>query len=690
MKYKVQRGCPHPLGARVCENGVNFSVFSQSATSVCLYLFNEHDDPEPFQIIELDPKKNRTFYFWHVFVEGLKEGMHYGYSVDGPRDTGLGHRFDHEKLLLDPYGFGSTDNLWVRGNACVKGSNLTTAMRNVIIDIENYDWEGDRPLNRPMNETIIYEMHVKGFTAGKGAKVRNPGTYKGIIEKIPYLKKLGITAVELLPVMQFDDKAVIGHSPDGEPLTNYWGYSTISFFSPHPGYCVSPEEGEHIKEFRDMVKALHKEGIEVIMDVVFNHTDEGNHKGPMINFKGFDNSVYYHLVESEKQFYMDYTGCGNTFKCNHPIPEKLIRECLEFWVEEMHVDGFRFDEGSILSRDENGKPLKFPPILWQIELSEALADTKLIAEAWDAAGLYQIGSFPGIRWAEWNGKYRDAVRRFVKGDAGGIGELANRMSGSSDLYSPSGRMPVNSVNFITCHDGFTLYDLTAYDSKHNHANGEDNRDGIDENLSWNCGAEGETDDEAVNSLRKRQIKNFLTILLISKGVPMITAGDEICRTQQGNNNAYCQDNEISWTDWTFAEKNADILEYVQKLIKMRKRFHALRSAEFFSDGKDKNGMPEVTWHGTELNRPNWDDEGSRVLAFTLSAMDGKTYLHVMMNMYWEPLRFGVPAIKGIKWGLLADTAQNSPDDFSDFKSMPSVEADSVTVQGRSIVILLSN
>lgn len=689
MKYKIGSGSPHPLGARVCENGVNFSVFSQNATSVTLYLFDEHDDPEPFQTIELDTVKNRTFYFWHVFVEGLKEGIHYGYSVDGPRNTDSGHRFDPAKLLLDPYGFGSTDNLWIRGNACVSGSNLTTAMRNVIIDVHNYDWEGDSPLNRPMNETIIYEMHVKGFTAGKGAKVKNPGTYSGIIEKIPYLKKLGITAVELLPVMQFDDKTAIGHAPDGSPLTNYWGYSTISFFSPHPGYCVSPEEGEHIREFRDMVKALHEAGIEVILDVVFNHTDEGNHKGPMINFKGFDNSVYYHLVESEKQFYMDYTGCGNTFKCNHPIPEKLILECLEFWVKEMHVDGFRFDEGSILSRDEHGNPLKFPPILWQIELSEALADTKLIAEAWDAGGLYQIGSFPGIRWAEWNGKYRDAVRRFVKGDGGLAGELAERISGSSDLYAPSGRMPVNSINFITCHDGFTMYDLVSYNEKHNSANGENNRDGIDENLSWNCGIEGETDNDGVNDLRKRQMKNFFTILLFSRGVPMITAGDEICRTQQGNNNAYCQDSEISWLDWGLEEKNADVFEYVRKLISVRKRFHALHSSEFFDGCTDKNGMPEVTWHGTELNKPGWNDGDARVLAFTLSAMDGKTYLHIMMNMYWEPLDFAVPSINGLKWGLLADTSLKSPEDFSDRDSMSSVDAPSFNVQGRSIAILLT-
>jgi glycogen operon protein len=671
----------------VTDGGVNFSVFSQHAESVSLYLFNEHDDPKPYQIIRLDPEINKTFYIWHIFVHGIRPGAHYAYSVDGLRDISSGHRFDPEKLLLDPYGFGATDNLWNRGDACRPGNNVKTSMRNVIIDIDNYDWDGDAPINRPMNETIVYEMHVRGFTKDASSKVKNPGTYSGIIEKIPYLKKLGVTAVELLPVMQFDSKAVIGHAPDGSELRNYWGYSTISFFAPHPSYCVSPEEGEHISEFRNMVKALHKAGIEVILDVVFNHTDEGNHKGPVISFKGFDNSVYYHLVDGDKQYYMDYTGCGNTFNCNNPIAEKLIVECLEFWVQKMHVDGFRFDEGSILSRDEDGRPMKYPPVLWQIELSEVLADTKLIAEAWDAAGLYQIGTFPGIRWAEWNGKYRDAVRRFVKGDAGMISETAMRIAGSSDLYQPTGREPVNSINFVNCHDGFTLYDLTAYNEKHNSANGENNNDGIDDNLSWNCGAEGETDSPDINRLRMRQMKNFFTILMLSRGVPMFVAGDEIGRTQQGNNNAYCQDSALSWMDWSCVNKNGELLEYVKKLITLRKKFKCLHSGEFFSGKTDKNGQPEVAWHGTQTGRPGWDDPEARCLAFTLSGMDGKTYIHVIMNMYWEQLDFEIPEIKGVRWGKLADTSADAPDDFYKITATPPVEGDTITAEGRSIIIL---
>ncbi|MDH5637317.1 MAG: isoamylase, partial [Nitrospinota bacterium] len=485
MKYKTSSGRQHPLGATVDESGVNFALFSQNATGVELLLFNKHDDPEPTQVIALDPKTNKSFHFWHVYVEGLKTGMHYAYRVDGPDEPWNGHRFNRNKVLIDPYAKGNTNNLWNRVNACGPNDNMRTSLRSVVIDHKGYDWEGDEPLRRPMNESVIYEMNVRGFTKSKNSNVKHPGTFRGVMEKIPYLKELGVTAVELLPVFEFDETEILRMDQEGQPLFNYWGYSTVSFFAPHRAFCVSPEDGTHLNEFRDMVKALHKAGIEVILDVVFNHTNEGNHQGPVINFKGIDNSIYYYLVNGDKQYYMDYSGCGNTMNCNHPIMDKFIVECLEFWVNEMHVDGFRFDEGSILSRGEDGAPMAHPPVVWNIELSESLADVKIIAEAWDAAGLYQIGYFPGYRWAEWNGRYRDDVRKFVKGEPGTTGALAARMSGSADLYQASGHLPLNSINFVVCHDGFTLNDLVSYNEKHNWANGEGNNDGGNDNDSWN-------------------------------------------------------------------------------------------------------------------------------------------------------------------------------------------------------------
>ena len=392
--YTISVGRAHPLGATPEPGGVNFSVFSWNATAVELLLFACHDDLEPLQIVSLDPRRHRTYGFWHCFVEGLQPCTHYAYRVDGPEVPEQGHRFDRAKILIDPYARGNTNALWKREDACGDGDNLYTSMRSIVIDAHDYDWEGDKPLHRCMQDTILYEMHVGGFTKSASSSVRHPGTFCGLIEKIPYLQALGITAVELLPVMEFDETEILRVMEDGTQLFNYWGYSTLSFFAPEGNYCVSPELGHHLNEFRDMVKALHRAGIEVIMDVVFNHTNEGNHEGPTINFKGFDNCIYYHLVDGQRQFYMDYSGCGNTVNCNHPIVDKFILDSLEFWVREMHVDGFRFDEGSILSRDESGRPVRHPPLLWNIELSEALVDTKIIAEAWDAAGLYQIGAFP--------------------------------------------------------------------------------------------------------------------------------------------------------------------------------------------------------------------------------------------------------------------------------------------------------
>ena len=686
----VETGLPHPLGATPDANGVNFSVFTQYGTAVELLLFEEEHSQQPCMVIPFDPKVNKSFHFWHCYVRGLKPGAHYAYRVDGPWDPAKGHRFNRNKALIDPYGKGHTVALWNRGDACGPDDNVHSAMRSIVIDAKNYDWEGDRRPKHKMSETVIYEMHVGGFTGSLTSGTANAGTFKGVIDKIPYLKELGVTAVELLPIMQFDQTEVGGFTADGKPRSNYWGYSTIGFFAPEESYCSSPDEGRHLDEFRDMVKALHKADIEVILDVVFNHTSEGNHAGPYISFKGFDNSIYYHLVPWDKQFYMDYSGCGNTVNCNHPIVEKFIVEALEFWVREMHVDGFRFDEGSILSRGEDGNPMAHPPVIWQIELSEVLADTKIIAEAWDAAGLYQIGYFPGWRWAEWNGKYRDDIRQFVKGDPGLIGSVANRVAGSADVYEWSGHLPINSINFITCHDGFTLNDLVSYNEKHNWANGEENRDGVDDNDSWNCGWEGPSDDPAIENFRDIQVKNFATLLLISQGIPMITMGDEVRRTQQGNNNTYCHDSEINWFDWSLVEKNQHINRFYRNMIAFRKKHRTIHRSRFFAGEVTPSGLPDITWHGCRLGSPGWDDPNSRVLAMTLGGIEpGEPDFHVMMNMGWEDASFDVPRVEGLRWKRKVDTSLSAPWDFTDDGKEPVVEGDSYHVNRHSIVILLS-
>jgi len=692
MKTKTfftKSGNPHPLGHTLHSDGVNFALFSQHATGVELLLFDKHDDPDPLQIITLDPKTNKTFHFWHVFVRDLKPGMHYAYRIDGPHDLSSGHRFCRDKVLIDPYSKGNTNNLWDRVKACGTEDNLASSLRSVVIDCDKYDWEDDQPIRRPMSETVIYEMHVGGFTRHKSSGVDNPGSFNGVIDKIPYLKELGVTAVELLPVFEFDDTEVLRFGPDGKPLYNYWGYSTISFFAPHRGFCLKPETGAHLNEFRDMVKALHRTGMEVILDVVFNHTSEGNHQGPAINFKGIDNEIYYHLVRNDKQYYMDYSGCGNTLNCNHPVVHKMIVECLEFWVEQMHVDGFRFDEGSILSRGQDGVPMEYPPVVWSIELSEILADTKIIAEAWDAAGCYQIGYFPGFRWAEWNGKFRDTIRGFVKGDPGLIGAVASRISGSSDIYQTSGHLPINSINFITCHDGFTLNDLVSYNEKHNWNNGEGNNDGINENLSWNCGFEGATDNREIEALRNRQMKNFITILMLSRGVPMFVMGDEIRRSQNGNNNAYCQDNEISWMDWNLLEKNRDVFHFFRRIIDFRKSHPILHMPRFFSGETNRRGLKDIAWHGTTLDAPDWNNPNARSLAFTLGGFDGDPDMHIIMNMYWDDLEFEVPVLSGRKWYKAIDTDQESPNDFPETGSEAPCTGGTLKVAARSLVVLES-
>jgi len=686
--FATAAGSPHPLGAVPEPDGVNFSLFTQNATGVELLLFETPDSALPSQTIRLDPFVNKTFHFWHVFVCGLEAGAHYAFRVDGPFNPSAGHRFDRNKVLIAPYARGNNDNLWDRGAACLPGDNVATSMRSVVIDTSGYDWEGDQPLRRALADSVIYEMHVRGFTRSPSSGVRHPGTFGGVIEKIPYLKNLGVTAVELLPVFDFDETAVL-RTMDGHPLTNYWGYSTIGFFAPQSSYCVNPEAGAHLREFRDMVKALHRAGIEVILDVVFNHTDEGNQLGPTFSFRGIDNRTYYFLTPWDLQYYMDYSGCGNTFNCNHPIAQKLIVECLRYWVLEAHVDGFRFDEGSILARGEDGTPSAHPPVVWQIELDDDLADSKVIAEAWDAAGLYQIGQFPGDRWSEWNGRYRDDVRRFVKGDPGMIGAVASRLAGSADLYQAKGELPTNSINFVTCHDGFTLNDLISYNEKHNLANGEDNRDGINDNLSWNCGVEGPALDAAVEALRNRQLRNFAAILLLSRGVPMMVAGDEVRRTQGGNNNAYCQDNETGWFDWTLVEKCADLHRFWKGMIEFRKRHAALRLGQFFTGAVNERGLTDVTWCGTSLKSPDWNDPEARTLALTLAGFNGDGDIHVMLNMHWENHDFELPVVAGRRWLCAVDTAQAPPLDIADPGAERPVAAGAYSVHGRSVVVLVN-
>ncbi len=684
---EVGQGHSHPLGATVMDGGVNFSVFSQHADRIELLLFDRHDAPVPSATIPLQ----RTFHFWHAFVGGLGHGATYAFRAYGPKDTAAGLRFNENRVLLDPYARGNTNALWSRGDACTGNGrddqdNLATSMRSVVIDHTDFDWEGDRPLARPMADTIVYEMHVGGFTRHPSAEVAKPGTFLGVVDKIDHLVSLGVTAVELLPVFDFDETDVLRTLDDGSPLRNFWGYSTLSFFAPEASYCVSPQTGAHVDEFRTMVKALHARGIEVILDVVFNHTDEGNHQGPTISFRGLDNLVYYYLVNNDRQYYMDYTGCGNTFNCNHPIPAKLIVECLEYWVREMHVDGFRFDEGTVLVRDMDGRPSAYAPVIWDIELSETLADTKLIAEAWDAAGEYEIGRFPGYRWAEWNGRFRDDVRGFVRGDGGLAGAVATRLCGSPDLYQESGHLPVNSVNFVVCHDGFTLNDLVAYNEKHNLANGEDNRDGINDNLSWNCGVEGPSDDAGVEALRERQIRNLTTLQFLSQGVPMIVAGDEIRRTQHGNNNAYCQDNEISWFNWDLVGKNAGTFSFFQGITRFRLQNSALRRSSFFDGSVNARGVPDLSWHGTELNRPDWSP-GSRTLAFTLGGQADEPDLHVMVNMHWEDHDFALPADRA--WKRAVDTSQRGEDAVRLRGQEPAIPASTVSVPARSVIIAVA-
>ncbi len=687
-KYSYKRGHSYPSGAKKNAKGVNFSIFSQHAECVELLLFEKSSSKVPFQTIDLTKDPHKTFFSWHVFVEKLPAGIWYTWRIDGPNEPKeAGLHFDKEKQLIDPWARVVSDLNWDRQAACEPGDNALTAMRCMVVDDEGYDWEGDQTLRVRSEKVVIYEMHVGGFTNHPSAGVKNPGTFLGLIEKIPYLKALGITHVELLPIMAFDEQDI----PRGTAalgLKNYWGYSSHSFFSPHPGYCVTPEEGTHIQEFRDLVKALHQAEIGVILDVVFNHTSEAGAGGPIINFRGIGEKVFYHHDKDDKSILHDYTGCGNTVNANHPLVSSFIISCLEYWVREMHVDGFRFDLASALARGEGGVVLEDPPVLWGIELSEQLAQTKLIAEAWDAAGLYQVGSFPGHRWAEWNGKYRDVVREALRGDRGLVKELATRISGSSDLYEHQDGMPINSVNFITCHDGFTLNDLFSYNEKHNEANGENSRDGCNNNLSSNSGAEGLTDNAGIVNFRKKQAKNAYAILLLSQGVPMLLAGDEILNSQGGNNNGYCQDNDLTWIDWALAEENADMLRFVQQMIALRQRHSSIMRRRFLT-GELVNGrkIKDIEWHGIELGSSPWENSDNQVLVFTLAGIaENESDVHVVINLSEQDIRVKLPTIRKRAWCLVVDTSQESPHDIiSPSKQVP-VKSKDITVSQKSIIV----
>ncbi len=694
MDPSVSPGEPHPLGASLAPGGVNFSIFSSNATSVELLLFARPDDASP-RVIRLDARRHRTFDYWHVFVPGIAAGQLYGYRVHGPWMPELGHRFVPEKLLLDPYARGIvyTDPAAAHRDAKGAGANLGTGMKSLVVDTSTFDWEGVEPPRIDPSRRVIYELHVRGFTRDPSAGTAHPGTFDALIQKLPYLVDLGVTTIELLPVFQFDetDNELVDPTT-GRPLTNYWGYAPLGFFAPHRGYYVEGwEHMRYLTGFRDLVKACHRAGLEVWLDVVFNHTGEGGANGPTICFRGIENSMYYLLEPEDRSRYADYSGTGNTVSCNHPMVRRLILDCLRYWAEVMHVDGFRFDLAAVLSRDELGRPMTNPPLPWEIEMDPTLSRTRLVAEAWDATGLYQVGTFPGEQWLEWNGVFRDDIRRFLRGDAGMVGAVAARLLGSPDLYERRRRDPTQSVNFVTCHDGFTLLDLVSYERKHNHANGEDGRDGTDANWSANYGIEGPTDDPAIVAIRIRQMKNAIALLLLAQGTPMLLGGDELGRTQGGNNNAYGQDNRTSWIDWRRLESHSELHRFTRAMIRFRAAHPSVRRRRYLlgaevpvADGDESR----VRWHGLDPDQPDWSYD-ARTLAFTLISAEDDAAIHVAINMQVEPVQFRLPTPRpGSAWYCAVDTARPSPLDIVDAGVEQVVTSLERSVEGRSIVVLL--
>jgi len=680
--FAVVRGHPNPFGVSLLADSVNFAVFSRHATALTLVLFHP-GARDPLVEFPLDVKLNRTGDVWHIGLKGLVAGFEYGYRVTGPAGTSSPvHRFDPDRVLLDPYARAlSGPSLW---RAATREAAREGSWRGLLVE-DGFDWEMDQPLNHHLADSVIYEMHVRGFTRHASAGIEHPGTYRGVVEKIPYLQRLGITAVELLPVTEFDEADNYRKNPlTGESLHNFWGYHPISFFAPKAAYAVDLSAGAQVREFKEMVKALHAAGIEVILDMVFNHTGEGNEAGRTLSLRGLDNSIYY-IVDPQTGAYANYSGCGNTVNCNHPVVRDLIIDALCYWVTEMHVDGFRFDLASILGRGPNGEVLTNPPLLERIAANPVLANTKLIAEAWDAAGLYQVGSFPNFgRWAEWNGKFRDDLRRFVRGDKGMVATLATRLAGSSDLYQEGGRAPYHSINFITSHDGYTLADLVSYEHKHNEANGEFNADGDSHNLSCNHGCEGPTDDPQRAALRQQQMRNFLTLLILAHGVPMLLAGDEMGRSQGGNNNAWCQDNTVSWLDWDNLDSNRELFELTTRLIALRQRHSLLRPRHF--EGEE-SGERRLTWHGQQLHQPDWSAR-SHSLGMHLQGQAGEAEIYLIAHAGKTPATFALPDVTNrAPWQLFVDTARPgaSPRDATAFLGNQKDYA----VERYSVVVLVS-
>lgn len=680
--FVIERGHPLPFGVEKESDGVNFAIFSQSATRCSISLFDTNEETL-LEEIELDPRYNKTGNVWHIKINWVPDEFGYAFSFDGPPSKNAW--FDFDKLLLDPYATLIKDRtIWgVDTGFCKNNKGKFPDRIAMVSEYEGFDWDGDIHPDIPMESTVIYELHIRGYTIDESAGVSHKGTFLGLCEKIPYLQELGITAVELMPVFEFEENDSDRYNPDtGEKLLNFWGYNPINFFTAKTSYATNHDSLQVANEFKEMVKRFHRAGIEVILDVVFNHTAEGNCKGCTYSYRGIDNAVYY-ILDKESCDYTNYSGCGNTLNCNHPVVREMILDSLRFWVAEMHVDGFRFDLASILGRGREGEVLKNPPLLEHIANDPVLAKTKLIAEAWDAGGLYQVGSFPSWgRFAEWNGKFRDHVRSFLKSDEGMVYDALQRFLGSNDIYRHSGRGSNHSINFITAHDGFTLHDLTAYNEKHNLANGEDNRDGDNTNHSWNCGAEGETDNLEVLHLRRNQQKNFMTFLLLSRGVPMILGGDEFLRTQQGNNNAYCQDNAISWVDWELVDKNGDFFGFVKKLIDFRKKVPMLRGLS--SKGTAKS---VIHVHGRKLDTLDVGKD-SRYFAIHVECDEGEiTDYYFAANMHWEAKSFELPAPTKGSWGRVIDTNKSSPEDFLD--TPEPVSGEMIDLAPRSIVVLIN-
>ena len=665
-RLQVTPGRPLPLGVQDCCDGFNFALFSRHAERVELLIFEDAAATRPLWAFDLDPAYHRTGDIWHALIDGVRWGQAYAYRVDGPSAPQEGQRFDGKALLLDPYA------LAIAAPEPGNGRCLLVKRR--------FDWQGTSRPRTPWSQTIIYETHVRGLTIDPSANSAHPGTFLGLIDKIPYFRDLGITALELMPAQEFDEQIPLSHDP---PLRNYWGYNPVAFFAPHKGYATAASAGNPIDEFKTMVRALHRAGIEIILDVVFNHTAEGNENGPLYNFRGLDNPIYY-LLGADKREYLNFSGCGNTVNCNHPVVRDTIIDCLRYWVTEMHIDGFRFDLASILGRDEEGHIEANPPLLESIAEDPILRDVKLIAEAWDAGGAYQVGSFPGQRWAEWNGRFRDDVRRFWRGDPGMTGAFASRLCGSADLYQKSGKEPVNSINFLACHDGFTLADLVSYSRKHNEANGEDNRDGADENFSANYGIEGPTADAEIDRTRLCQIKNLAATLLLSRGVPMLLGGDEFRRTQRGNNNAYCQDNQVSWYDWRLVEQNRELFSFVREMIAFRKRHPVLRADAFYTD-------QDLEWFGPEGQPPDWNGP-TRALGCLVHACDGSRAgaLFLLFNASESPVEFQLPAAPAGPWRASIDTGNPSPNDIVPFEDGPlALDRGRYRLISRSVAVLLS-